>query len=280
MFCKECFCNASAFFDVTSCDTAYFRNMAANEEIIASIFSYIALVLWAFPVIPQIHKNYRTKSTAGLSAAMYAVSMTSATIFSAYTIYLDLPAPMILQPHIFVLSVVVVLGQILHYSRGWTVLQSFLGTLGLCLTLICIEVPEYFILEFSKAHNVNWLPLATGILSSSLSFLSFQPQIIKAFMTRDASSLSAWFMGLQIVGGFLFIASLIMQQSSAFNWVAASSYMGITLGNIILGIMYVAFRKKAEYSVDSQEVTRVGEDPSMAIYDFQPVTLEAGVFTK
>src|SRR4051794_12709039 len=87
-----------------------------SSSLFANIVGYTALVLSFLPMLPQIYKNFISKSTRGVSILMFAFLLCGVTLFAVYTIFEQLPLPVILQPHWLILMVLLVFFQKFYYS--------------------------------------------------------------------------------------------------------------------------------------------------------------------
>lgn len=90
----------------------------------ANVLGLIGTVCWCVQLIPQIWRNYRTKSTEGLPATMMLLWSTSGVPFGIYAISQNFNIPLQIQPQCFCLLCMVSWGQCKVYSRSVSRKQS------------------------------------------------------------------------------------------------------------------------------------------------------------
>jgi uncharacterized protein with PQ loop repeat len=93
--------------------------MAPQESIpvAANILGTIGTVCWCVQLVPQIVRNYRTKSTEGLPASMMLLWTVSGVPFGAYAIAQNFNIPLMVQPQCFCCLCGVSWAQCLVYGR-------------------------------------------------------------------------------------------------------------------------------------------------------------------
>ncbi|CAG8479128.1 5619_t:CDS:2 [Ambispora leptoticha] len=89
-----------------------------ENPILENLFGYLGTFLLSIQLLPQVYKNWKGKSTKGLSATMLLIFATSSFIFGIYTIGVSLPIPIILQPQSFGLLSLVCHVQCLYYNSN------------------------------------------------------------------------------------------------------------------------------------------------------------------
>jgi uncharacterized protein with PQ loop repeat len=82
----------------------------------ANILGTIGTVCWCVQLLPQIWRNYRTKSTEGLPASMMLLWSISGVPFGVYAIAQQFNIPLIVQPQCFCVLCGVSWAQCLIYS--------------------------------------------------------------------------------------------------------------------------------------------------------------------
>jgi uncharacterized protein with PQ loop repeat len=83
----------------------------------ANILGTIGTVCWCVQLVPQIWRNYRTKSTEGLPESMMLLWSISGVPFGVYAIAQQFNIPLIVQPQCFCVLCGVGWAQCLIYSR-------------------------------------------------------------------------------------------------------------------------------------------------------------------
>jgi uncharacterized protein with PQ loop repeat len=229
------------------------KSLSQGLLILGQVFGYLGLVQWTIPILPQIVKNYRLGSTDGLSPALYITNAVSTCLFAAFALSVDLAIPALLQPHAYALCCTIVLAQTMYYRYKAPLFRTIVALMVMVVVWVGGEVGLYNLLLLASSNDVQWVALVIGIVSAALAFFSFLPQIYTTFVTKDASGLSPSFIGLTVGGGIFFLLSLFFQ-NEAFNWIAASLYIGVTLCASALGVLFLVYEKrrrsKEMYQVD------------------------------
>ena len=93
--------------------------MAPQGEIplAANVLGTIGTICWCVQLMPQIWRNYRTKSTEGLPPTMMFLWSASGVPFGAYAIAQKFNIPLIVQPQCFCVLCGVSWAQCLIYGR-------------------------------------------------------------------------------------------------------------------------------------------------------------------
>ncbi|CAG8479110.1 5618_t:CDS:2 [Ambispora leptoticha] len=105
--------------NVTDTSTNNSLSSSSHENpILTNLFGYLSTILLSVQLLPQVYKNWKDKSTKGLSATMLLIFATSSAIFGIYTIGVSLPIPIILQAQLFGLLSLVCHVQCLYYNSN------------------------------------------------------------------------------------------------------------------------------------------------------------------
>jgi uncharacterized protein with PQ loop repeat len=83
----------------------------------ANVLGTIGTVCWCVQLVPQIWRNYRTKSTEGLPAAMMLIWSISGVPFGVYAVAQRFNIPLIIQPQCFCILCGVSWAQCLIYAQ-------------------------------------------------------------------------------------------------------------------------------------------------------------------
>lgn len=83
----------------------------------ANVLGTLGTVFWCVQLVPQIWRNYRTKSTVGLPESMMLLWSISSVPFGAYAIAQQFNIPLIVQPQCFGVLCGVSWAQCLIYGR-------------------------------------------------------------------------------------------------------------------------------------------------------------------
>lgn len=83
----------------------------------ATVLGTIGTVLWCVQLVPQVWRNYRTKSTEGLPTAMMFLWACCGAPFGAYAVVQGFNVPIQVQPQVFCLLCLTSWAQCLRYGR-------------------------------------------------------------------------------------------------------------------------------------------------------------------
>lgn len=83
----------------------------------ANILGTIGTICWCVQLVPQIWRNYRTKSTLGLPAKMMLLWSISGVPFGVYAVVQRFNIPLIIQPQCFCVLCGVSWAQCMVYGR-------------------------------------------------------------------------------------------------------------------------------------------------------------------
>jgi uncharacterized protein with PQ loop repeat len=83
----------------------------------ANVLGTIGTVCWCVQLLPQIWRNFRTKSTEGLPAAMMLIWSISGVPFGVYATAQRFTIPLIVQPQCFCVLCAVSWAQCLVYGK-------------------------------------------------------------------------------------------------------------------------------------------------------------------
>ncbi|KAI9014310.1 hypothetical protein DFJ74DRAFT_289027 [Hyaloraphidium curvatum] len=112
--------------------TAELPAMSARH-VAGEVFAALCVVCWALVPAPQVWKNWRSKTTEGLSPFLALIWIFNSMLIGAFTIVEGLSAGLIAQPFISAFMLLVVTWQIMYYApankRDWR--RPTLYTFGL-----------------------------------------------------------------------------------------------------------------------------------------------------
>jgi uncharacterized protein with PQ loop repeat len=83
----------------------------------ANVLGTIGTICWSIQLIPQIWRNYRTKSTKGLPGTMMFIWAAAGIPFGAYAVAQKFNVALVVQPQAFGVLCAVSWAQCLVYGR-------------------------------------------------------------------------------------------------------------------------------------------------------------------
>ncbi|RPA82143.1 hypothetical protein BJ508DRAFT_318124 [Ascobolus immersus RN42] len=230
----------------------------------ANILGTIGTVLWCMQLLPQIWKNYRTKSTEGLGAMMLIWAF-SGVPMAIYAIIQKLNIPIQAQAIIFTALSLVTWGQCLLYHHKLSVWKSIVLPLLLGTVFACIEVGV--VLGFGPSHDAgNEGPtMAIGIIAAVLLAGGLLPPYWEIWKRRgEVIGISYRMLSIDSLGGIFSLLSLFAQKGE-FDVVAGVQFCVVVFlesGIMVLGAIwklrcYLRGRKEKDVEGQSEVVQGV-----------------------
>ncbi|MBY0353651.1 PQ-loop repeat-containing protein [Candidatus Babeliales bacterium] len=165
------------------------------DPFIISILAWISLLSFAVSFLPQIVKNYRLKTTIGLSN-VYLLSYLTAYITCIYYVFhCDLLAAYKVFVPLELLGLFIIIGQRFAYE-GFAQHKRFFAIVGALsfVGLASFPLGMWWPLEFGM--TCGWI--------SSIFFLTYQiPQVLKIFRQKSVHGFSFLFVSIIGLGTIL-----------------------------------------------------------------------------
>ena len=187
---------------------------------------WLAVLLTAAQLIPQVVRTTRTGDTAGVSAGMFAIMLAQAWAWIGYSAREELLQPIIVN---LVLTMCAVMMIRLLMRNG----APHVGTaVAVVIGLLAIELLVFL-----------WAPPeALGVLATALAFLLLWPQVFVAMRSRDLSGLSASSWILSVSNTVLWVVYGI-GRGAELLWLSAGHALVLSL--VILARMAFVQRSRA-----------------------------------
>ncbi|KAI9002858.1 hypothetical protein DFJ74DRAFT_774926 [Hyaloraphidium curvatum] len=137
------------------------------RHVAGEVFAALCTICWALVPAPQVWKNWREKTTEGLSPFLPLIWIFTLTLIAAYAIVEGLSGGLIAQPFITNFMFAIVIWQILYYdpknNRDWR--KPSLYTLLLVVVFAGTLVGLIFGLRAAEAAGVNldWFAYLTTV---------------------------------------------------------------------------------------------------------------------
>ncbi|CAG8623486.1 10499_t:CDS:2 [Funneliformis caledonium] len=208
--------------------------------ILENVFGLMGTVIWSFQLVPQVYKNWRRKSTRGLSQMMILLWTISNVFYGTYAIVLNLSIPLIIQPQLFGIICLFVDMQFLYYDspklKGNKVKNVTLFILSALLFAGC-EVGSVYGIREANATKIRWPEKVFGIVSPVLLISGFVPQYIQIYKEKHVIGISMIFMALDMAGALFSVLSLVFRPPP-FDTIASLTYISVFVLDGLIVLLY------------------------------------------
>ncbi|PVI05441.1 PQ loop repeat protein [Periconia macrospinosa] len=230
----------------------------------ANILGTIGTVFWCVQLIPQIVRNYRTKSTEGLPAAMMFLWSASGVPFGAYAIAQQFNIPLIVQPQCFCALCGVSWAQCMVYGQKWRAWTATLVLLSLFAVFAGIQVGLVYAIRPAYARGVEWPVLLIGIMAFLLLIGGYFPIPFELLKRRGrVVGIDFIFLGIDWCGAFFSLMSLVAQ--TEFDTLFGTLYalccvieMAMVVSHLIWRLRTRGIRKRAKEQGESFDESSEG----------------------
>ncbi|KAF2844463.1 PQ loop repeat protein-like protein [Plenodomus tracheiphilus IPT5] len=181
--------------------------MTSQTSPVPNIFGAMATTCWCINLLPQIRRNYRTKTTTGLPASMLVLWAASGALSSVYAYSQRFSIALILQPNSFAFFCSVSLAQCLV---RWRMRKAICLVVALVAAFGVVET--ILILALRWAHRSGWPVLLIGAVACLLDLAGFLPLPFELMKRRGRIvGISFLFLGLDWLGFAFSLVALTTQ---------------------------------------------------------------------
>jgi len=205
----------------------------------------LALILWSVQLIPQIHKNFQSKSTYGLSPWTFLMWAVANILVASNSFINDVVIPIFIQPQIFGALSLICLTQCYlypHQNKPRPIWEGGLLFLALLVLFFSIEILWIQFLYYAPMRNEVWFSVLFGYIGPVITSLGFLPQYYDIIKLRSTDGISLMFIFLDLSGGAFALVSLSLHDhfelSVAFMYIAV---MSLEFGLLLIHIYYKRF---------------------------------------
>ncbi|KAF2868275.1 PQ loop repeat protein-like protein [Massariosphaeria phaeospora] len=208
----------------------------------ATVLGTIGTVFWAVQLVPQIYRNYRTKSTEGLPAAMMLLWSVAGVPFGVYAVVQRFNVPLMVQPQCFCVLCGVAWAQCMVYSRKWRVWTATLALGALLLVFAGVQVGLVLAIRPAYAADTSWPVLAIGILAFVVLIAGYLPIPFELLKRRGrVVGIDFVFLAIDWNGAFFSLMALVAQRE--FDVLFGSLYAlccAIEMGMVVSHLVWMA----------------------------------------
>ncbi|KAL1922546.1 uncharacterized protein VTP21DRAFT_10085 [Calcarisporiella thermophila] len=206
-------------------------------NILENVFGTIGTIFWSFQLLPQIWKNWKNKSSKGLSVMMMILWSLSGVFFGAYAILLDLSIPLIVQPQVFGFLGMICVIQHYYYDCGLSRARSVSLLVGCMAGFGVVEYGFVRLAWLAVGNGAHWMLDVVGSISVSLLTLGFLPQYIDIYREKRVYGISLGFLAVDISGAAFSIVSLGFRPPP-FDVLAAFNYISVLVLDLGIVLFY------------------------------------------
>jgi len=188
---------------------------------------------------------------------MFLLWTSSSLLFGIYVIILELSIPLLIQPQIFGIISFFIYVQCFYYDSaskfGGNKVKSGGLFILMMMLLAGIEVGAVYGIRYANTRNISWPETVAGIIPVVILIIGYVPQYIKIYQEKRVIGISLIFMGLDILGNFISVLSLIFRPPP-FDILAAFKYMLIfTLDSLIVFLYHFLnwYHSRKESAINS-----------------------------
>jgi len=212
-----------------------------SSPVLQNVFGTIGTILWSAQIVPQIIKNYKSKTTYGLSSHLFIIWTTSAFFLGVYNILQNINVALIVQPQSFGLLGGFCWVQCLYYADGpepdpeeedyyddpkrrrrkpLSFRNAALVFAAFIVLAVAFECGFVYVLRAAAKHptdgsapHLNQAGVQFfGITSAILISLGLMPQYFEIYRLRRVVGVSYLFMAIDTLGGVFSLLSLAFKE--------------------------------------------------------------------
>ncbi|KAF2635180.1 PQ loop repeat protein [Massarina eburnea CBS 473.64] len=228
--------------------------MAPQGEIplVATVLGTIGTVFWCIQLVPQIIRNYRTKTTEGLPSAMMFMWSASGVPFGVYSIAQRFNIPLIVQPQCFCILCGVSWAQCMVYGRKWRPMTATIILLSLFAVFAGLQTGLVYAIRPAYARGIEWPVLLVGVIAFLVLIGGYFPIPFELMKRRGrVVGIDFVFLAIDWAGAFFSLMSLAAQ--SEFDSLFGTLYalccvieMSMVVSHLVWRFRTRGIRKRAK----------------------------------
>ncbi|KAM9994740.1 hypothetical protein ACTFIY_000937 [Dictyostelium cf. discoideum] len=223
-----------------------------DNKILSNLFGIVGTILWSVQLVPQIHLNYKRKSTKGVSPTCFGCWYACGVILGTNLVFNREPPALVVQISCFSLFSLVIVMQHLFYQKKYN-LKRLLFTIGLCVLVTIATIISLYSILNAKHTNSFVLQLILTIAATGLMAVGFFPQILEVY--QEKVGLSMIFVVMDFFGGVFSILSLVFHVP--FDYMSFSTYVVVPICQAIIFALVMRINLKS-YRENGGLSSRVG----------------------
>ncbi len=166
--------------------------MLLTKILLANFFILLANIIFIISLLPQIHLNYKIRSTKGLSDIFILASLNGQFSYLVYAFIKDLPLIYRVINPIYAFLLFIIIYQRFSYSDG-SIKDKNILRIYLFNVLVLIFV-SYLIITgaTSLGYLLGWIPVGIGLWKKV-------PQMFKVYKSKSVYGFSLFFIVLSLL---------------------------------------------------------------------------------
>jgi len=217
-----------------------------ENKVLSNLFGILGTIIWSIQLIPQIHLNYKMKSTKGVSPLCFSSWYLCGVVLATYLVFMKSPPALVIQISCFSVFCLVIIFQYLFYEKSYKI-TKLLFVIGLVTLLsFLISIGIYMIMKSYKSREIV-IEIVCTVISASLMAIGFFPQMFVIYKSKSTVGLSKIFVFMDFLGGVFSIMSLAFH--IPFDWMAFSTYVIVPIfQSFLMGMIFYYDPKRAKNS--------------------------------
>ncbi|EGC32090.1 hypothetical protein DICPUDRAFT_98992 [Dictyostelium purpureum] len=211
-----------------------------ENKILSNVFGTIGTVLWSVQLIPQIHLNYKRKSTKGVSPVCFGCWYACGLVLGTNLIYNSEPPALFIQITLFSIFALAIVFQHLYYQKRYNRKRLSFTFVLVILVSVALVISIYSILNADRTNKFV-VELLLCIISTGLMAVGFFPQVAEVW--EEKVGLSKIFVVMDFFGGVFSILSLAFHVP--FDYMSFSTYVVVPICQVIIFILIIRVTLKA-----------------------------------
>ncbi|KAI4195113.1 MAG: hypothetical protein LQ350_007391 [Teloschistes chrysophthalmus] len=227
---------------------------------VANVLGTIGTVFWCVQLIPQVWRNYRTKSTEGLPAMMMFLWSACSVPFGVYAIVQNFNIPIMVQPQCFGLLCLITWGQCLIYGRKWrtTTITLLLALIALFAGLQTLLV---FLIRPAYHRGTSWPVTLVGVIAAVLLISGYIPVPFEILKRRGrVVGIDFGFLTIDWLGAFFSLMAIATQNSV--------DVLGVVMYSVCAAIEAGIFISQAIWLLRTRSIRRRAKEAAIPYEDF------------
>ncbi|KAL9576503.1 MAG: hypothetical protein Q9212_007043 [Teloschistes hypoglaucus] len=212
---------------------------------VANVLGTIGTVFWCVQLIPQVWRNYRTKSTEGLPTTMMFLWSLCSVPFGVYAIVQKLNIPIMC----------------LMYGRKWRTTTTALLLLALIALFAGIQTLLVFLIRPAYHRGTSWPVTLVGVIAAVLLISGYIPVPFEILKRRGrVVGIDFGFLTIDWLGAFFSLMAIATQNTL--------DILGVVMYSVCAAIEAGIFISQAIWLLRTRHIRRRAKEAATPYEDF------------